>query len=399
MALVLLAVRLRRARGPRRRALVAVLLSSVLLLPVFVVYQVARRVLDLDQAAIDAIGWPLVAARVVFPLGFLVALVQSEIFAAAALRRLLGRLATRPSLSDWHDAVAEALDDPSLRIGYAQDGAFRDADGHDVRASDRPDRLMVPVARDDHVVAAIDADRALTEEPELVRAAAEATLLAVENGHLDHQLRALRERIVEAGDAERRRLARDLHDSTQQRLTALRIHLGLAEELLEDRAGGEAVLRGLAGEIDAALEDLRGVARGERAPTLIRDGLTAALSAVIAAAHLPVSIASDGVGRYPAAVESAVYFGCLEAMQNAVKHAGPGASVSARLAGEDRGLRFVVEDDGVGFEPARVGRGLGLARLTDRVASAGGTVMIDSAPGRGTRVEGFIAAEPVGLTP
>jgi signal transduction histidine kinase len=94
-----------------------------------------------------------------------------------------------------------------------------------------------------------------------------------------------------------------------------------------------------------------------------------------------------------------VYFGCLEAMQNAVKHAGRGASVSARLAGEDRGLRFVVEDDGVGFEPARVGRGLGLARLTDRVASAGGTVMIDSAPGRGTRVEGFIAAEPVSLTP
>jgi signal transduction histidine kinase len=389
---VIMLLRLHGARGPRRRALKAVSLSSVLLLPVFVAFQLSRRVLDLDPDSVDALGWPLVAARVIFPFGFLVALLQSELFAGAALRRLLGQLATRPTLFGWNAAVAKALDDPSLRIGYAQDGGFRDADGHEVPPTPSPNRLWAPVERDGQALAVIEGDGLLAEEPELMRAAAEATLVAVENRHLDGELRALRGRIVEAGDTERRRLARDLHDSTQQRLVALRVHLGLAEGVFEDRMEGQAALRRLGDELDAALDDLRGLVRGLNPPVLGRDGLAAALRTIIAAAQLPSTVVANGVGRYAEPIESAAYFCCLEGIQNAVKHAGPGTSVAVRLAGEDAGLGFVVEDDGRGFDPARVGRGLGLAGMEDRIAAVGGRVVIDSAAGRGTRVIGQISA-------
>ena len=383
--------RLRSASRPRRRALLAVALGSLTLLPMFVAYQLARRVLELDAATLEALEWPLVAARMLFGLGFLIALLQSELFAAAALRRLLAQLAARPSLRGWRAAVADALDDPSLRIGYRIDGVLREADGGELRARDADaGRLWVPVERDGRPLAAIETDAVLAEEPELVRAVSEATLLAVENGHLESDLQAARARIVDAGDAQRRQLARDLHDGAQQRLVALRVHLGLARDVLDAHPDADDLLRRLGGELDDALADLRAIVRGVYPPVLGRDGIPEALRSIAAVATLPVTVEADGVGRYDEPVESTVYFCCVEAIQNAVKYAGPDASVRVGIAASPGRLRFAVEDDGVGFDPDRVAGGLGFANLADRVGALGGTVEVGSRPGRGTCVRGSV---------
>ena len=231
-------------------------------------------------------------------------------------------------------------------------------------------------------------DAALTEDPELVRAAAAATLLAVENGHLESELRASRARIVEAGSTERRRLERDLHDSTQQRLLALRIHLGMAGEQLE-RPEDRARLEGLGADLEVAIDDLRNVARGLYPQLLSRYGVGEALASVTDGGAMP-SNQGRGASRHTEGVELTVYFCCLEALQNAAKHAGDGASAVVVL-GEDReGVHFSVEDDGVGFDPDAVAQAGGLTNMTDRAAAAGGVLRIESALGRGTRVVGRI---------
>jgi signal transduction histidine kinase len=222
-------------------------------------------VLGLAPDALEPLAWALVGARVLLPLGFLAALWQAELFAATSLRRLIERLATRPTVERWRDDIATALDDPPLQLGYHDPSSdrFREAGGAELAPPAPPGRAWVPVERDGRPVAAMVIDEVLTEDPELVRAAAGATLLAVENGHLEGELRASRARIVEAGSTERRRLERDLHDSTQQRLLALRIHLGLAGEQL-DRPEDRARFERLGADLEDAIDDLRNVARDRR---------------------------------------------------------------------------------------------------------------------------------------
>jgi signal transduction histidine kinase len=249
----------------------------------------------------------------------------------------------------------------------------------------------VPVDRDDRPVAALVIDETLAEDPELVRVAAWATLLAVENGDLEGELRASRARILEAGDTERRRIERDLHDSTQQRLVSLRIHLTLAAEQL-GRSEDRATLERVGGEVDEAIDELRTVVHGIYPPILADRGVGAALLVVARRSAMPVKIRNGWRRRHPEAVETAVYFCCLECLQNAAKHAGPGASATIRLSEQDDGVSFVVKDDGAGFDPGEVGRGAGLTNLADRVATVGGTLEIDAGSGRGTRVTGKIPA-------
>src|SRR5262249_1890096 len=160
----------------------------------------------------------------------------------------------------------------------------------------------------------------------------------------------------------------DLHDSAQQRLVALRIHLSLASERLvhpEERAA----IEGLGVEIDAALDDLRNVASAAYPPVLARMGVAAALEPVCRRAALPVTIRDRGLGRHPEAVENAIYFASLEAIQNAAKHAGTGASVMVELGRNERGATFAIADNGVGFDAQGVERGQGLANMADRLAS------------------------------
>ena len=235
-------------------------------------------------------------------------------------------------------------------------------------------------------------DEALAEDPELVRAAASATVLAVENGALEGEVQDARARIAEAGETERRRIQRDLHDSAQQRLVALRIHLGLAGEKLAGSEGGALVSR-LGLEVDEALSEVRSIAHGVP-PALAEHGLAIALRSASRWTAVPVRIVDGGIGRHAADVESTVYFCCLEALQNAAKHGGPGVGATIVLGEADGALSFSIEDDGAGFDLAAADRGDGMANLAERVRSIGGTIEIESAPGRGTRVAGRVPAGP-----
>jgi signal transduction histidine kinase len=391
---VLFIVRLVRASPPRRRTRLAVAASSLLFLPAFIAFHTARAVLEVDPATLEDIGWVLVAARVIFPLGFLAALLQAELFAGRAFRRLLAQLSLRLTPEQWRDAVADAIGDPSLRLAYWEPSTrrYREPDGTVLEEpASKHRRAWVRIDRDGEHVAAMSADAVVGEDPELLDAAGHATLIAVEHGDLEDELRASMSRLVEAGDTERRRIQRDLHDSAQQRLVALRIHLGLAAETLGDRPE-TAVVQRLGHEVDVALDELRSVAHGLYPPLLARRGVPDALRAASHDGPLPVRIADDRFGRQSAAVENTVYFCCLEALQNAAKHAGQDATVDVRLAARNGEVHFSVVDDGIGFDAANAVEGTGLGNIADRIAAAGGALRIDSTPGLGTRVEARLPA-------
>jgi signal transduction histidine kinase len=386
--------RVRAASKPQRRTLMAVAVTSLLFPPAWFALNFAAWILTADPATLDTLAWLVVGARILLPLGFLIALLQAELFAVRALQGLLQRLAARPTPEGWRDMIAEVVDDRALRLAYRDPatGRFREAGGEELLPPPADERrAWVPVEHDGRPVAAMEIDETLAEDPELVRAAASATVMAVENGALEGELRASRTRILEAGQAERRRIERDLHDSAQQRLLALRVHLMLAGEQL-DRTKERETLERLGAEVEQAIDELRDVAHGSHRELLARAGLRAALEDVAARSAVPVSIRGDALARHSVALETTVYFCCLECLQNAAKHAGPGASTVIRLSDGDGHLRFSVEDDGAGFDPAVVARGAGLDNLAERVAALGGTLRIDSRPGHGTRVAGEIPA-------
>jgi signal transduction histidine kinase len=203
------------------------------------------------------------------------------------------------------------------------------------------------------------------------------------------ELRASRRRLVEAQDAERRKIERNLHDGAQQQLVALTIQLGLLEESAEDPRAIRAITPLLKEALRAAVDDLRDLARGIYPPLLAEQGLVAALHSQVRKAPLPVSVEADGVGRYPQDTESTVYFCALEALQNVAKYAGASQAMVG-LACLGGGLRFRVTDDGAGFDPAATRRGTGLVGMADRLAALGGTLDVQSQPGHGTTVQGWL---------
>jgi signal transduction histidine kinase len=390
--LVVFAVRLVRASRPRRRALVAVAVSSLLFLPVFFVYHSSGVIFTLDPGALVTTSWVLVGMRVLWPLGFLAALFQAALFAGVARGTLLEQLVTRPSPGRWRDAIAGALDDPALDLAYwdPASGGYLTPDGTRLVPPDEASsRTWVPVDRGGRPVAAMVIDAALAEDPELVRTAASATVLAVENGNLEGEVRESHLRVLMAGRDERRRIERDIHDSTQQRLVALRIHLSLAGEQL-DGPEQQAIVEQLGIEVEDAIDDLRSVAAGIYPPLLTEHGLGVALRSASLRTAIPISIEAREMGRYPELVEVAVYFSCLELLQNAAKHAGSHATVAVELVDDGDSLHFNIEDDGVGFDPQFVRRGAGLANIADRMSAVDGEVRIDSAHGAGTRVRGRV---------
>ena len=173
----------------------------------------------------------------------------------------------------------------------------------------------------------------------------------------NEELRASRARIVAAGDAERRKLERNLHDGAQQHLVALAVKLRLAKDAVEDDPPGAIeMMDELRGDIQDAIQELRALAHGIFPPLLVSGGLTEALPAAAGRAALPTTADVSGLRRYPSEVEAAVYFCCLEALQNAGKHAGDGAKAKLRVWEDDGVLHFEVSDNGVGFTPHRRGR-------------------------------------------
>ena len=211
------------------------------------------------------------------------------------------------------------------------------------------------------------------------------------------ELRASRQRVIAAQDMERRRLERNLHDGAQQHLVALKLKLSLLAGLIERDAGRAVSLsRELSSDTDEAIDAIRDLARGLYPPLLAERGLGAALAAQARRATLPVEVEADGLPRFRQEVEAAVYFCCLEAMQNVQKYAGA-QSARVSLAQRDGRLEFEVADDGTGFDTATVRRGSGLTNMEDRLDALGGSFRVESGPG-GTRLRGAVPVAQAGAT-
>jgi signal transduction histidine kinase len=210
------------------------------------------------------------------------------------------------------------------------------------------------------------------------------------NVRLIEELRASRQRLVAAQDEERRRLERNIHDGAQQQLVALGVKLRLADTLVDhDAAKAHEMLGQLQTETQGAIDDLRDLARGIYPPLLADQGLTAALKAQSRKSSVEVAVDADGVSRYAQEIEAAVYFSCLEALQNVAKYAGADrASIS--LVQHDGSLDFTIADDGRGFDVDTVERGTGLQGIADRLDAIGGSVRVESKPGTGTNVYGTV---------
>jgi signal transduction histidine kinase len=205
------------------------------------------------------------------------------------------------------------------------------------------------------------------------------------------ELQASRARIVAAADAERRRIERNLHDGAQQRLVALAVKLGLARRLVDGDLGqARGMLDELRDEVKDAVEELRSLAHGIYPPLLLDQGLAAALGSAAQRATIATRVEAGPIGRYPADVEAAAYFCCLEALQNAMKHAGPEATAVIRVWEEGGALRFSVSDDGAGFDAGAAATGTGFVNMADRLGAIGGSLRVESAPGGGTSVVGFL---------
>jgi signal transduction histidine kinase len=224
----------------------------------------------------------------------------------------------------------------------------------------------------------------------LVRDLASQAGLVLRNVRLVEELRASQRRLVTAQDQERRRLERNIHDGAQQQLVALSVKTRLARDLTaRDPAKVAEMLTQIDAEIQTAVGDLRDLARGIYPPLLIDEGLGAALDAQARRSPVPTTIRANGLGRYAPEVEAAVYFSCLEALQNVAKYAEAN-SATVILAQSNGHLTFEVVDDGRGFDPAAERTGTGLQGIADRLGALHGEVAIRSQPGAGTRVRGRI---------
>jgi len=213
------------------------------------------------------------------------------------------------------------------------------------------------------------------------------------------ELQASRGRLVAAADAERRRIERNLHDGAQQHLVALAVKVRLLEQLAErDPERARSLMTQLQDDVRSAIEELRSLAHGIYPPLLSSAGLGVAMSAACRRAPIPASLEADGVGRYAPEIEAAVYFCCLEALQNVAKYAGAAASARVRIWEDAGGLLFEICDDGAGFEPDRNAEGAGLTNMRDRIGAVGGTLRVES-DGGGTRIRGVVPLSGTGIDP
>jgi signal transduction histidine kinase len=243
------------------------------------------------------------------------------------------------------------------------------------------------------------------EEERVLTELARQVALALHNSALDtalqaslddlkvanEELRASRARIVAASDHSRRQIERNLHDGAQQHLVALAVKLGLARQLVDsDPATVASLLEELRTDAQTTLTELRELAHGIYPPLLMDRGLSEALVAAANRSVLPATVEAD-VGRYPPDIEAAIYFCCLEALQNAGKHAGEGATIAISVAERDHVLRFEVADTGAGFSADGAAiTGHGFVNMADRLGAIGGSLGVDSAPGAGTKISGSI---------
>jgi signal transduction histidine kinase len=372
------------ASHARRRALLPSLAGGACLL-----LFAALLVNDLAAGSrSQALLWVAACSLVTVPAAFLVGLLRSRL-ARGALAELILALRTRRDIP-LQAALAHTLDDPELVIAYRLPGSlgYADADGDPV--------LVPPVARDrstasiGHDLAALVYDAGLDDDPDLVEAVCAAAAIAIENERLHAEsaqrvveLRASRERLVAAGDAERRRLERNLHDGAQQRLVAIALQLRVLQgRIRRDPAAAEALASAVSDELALSLAELRELARGIH-PAVLEHGLAAALRSLATRAVVPTLVSCELTAPLPPPVELAVYFVASEALANVGKYAqATSATIRARSAGQVASIE--IADDGIGGADARAGSGL--RGLVDRVEALEGTLRVSSPAGKGTIV-------------
>ncbi len=323
--------------------------------------------------------------------------------------RLMGSLArslltsTLSADAPVREALAESLGDRTLSIAYwlPDREAFVDEEGHPVPLPEPgSDRAWTAVDYEGQRVAAIIHAAHLEASPELVQAAAAAASLALDNERLKadlrarvEELRASRVRIVEASNAARRKVERDLHDGAQQQLVALALELQLLRTRVGENPDALELIDGIDQKLRAALEELRELARGIHPGILTDRGLAVALDALVTRAPLPVVQEIDLPERPPAPVETVGYYVITEALANVLKYAeAKTAVVRAHYSGED--VIVELEDDGNGRADER--KGSGLQGLRDRVATLDGTLMVIAEPGTGTLIRARIPCRGAG---
>src|SRR5215216_409964 len=381
-----IAARWRSASRPLRRALLPSLWGAFCA----VVYAATLTSL-LAGSPIDELNWPLNAALVTVPAALAWSLLRSRL-ARGGLADLFRELGSLRGVR-LEGGLAKVLGDPGLVLAYRVPGeqSYIDGRGRPV-ALPAPggDCAVAPVERDGRELAMLIHDASLDDDPELVGAVAAAAGIALDDARLHAEsedrlaeLRASRERIVAAGDAERRRLERNLHDGAQQRLVSVALQLRMIQrQIRTDPAGAERLVTSAGEELSRSLEELRELARGIH-PSVLNHGLKAALGSLASRASVPTAVDYEPPARLPDQVELAAYFVACEALANVAKYARA-TKASVRVSRRDGMALVEITDDGVGG--ADESAGTGLQGLADRVAALDGTLRILSPPGVGTVV-------------
>jgi signal transduction histidine kinase len=388
-----LVLRWRIATRPERRLYAPVYAAGVALM-LAVIAQLGLQTSGSDGRALDVAFIISVVPLALVPYMFVAAFVRTRMAQGGAVGELITRLGEAPRPGGLREAVADAVDDPSLELLFwlPEQGHYVDAEGHEFPLpEDDPTRVVTKVERDGECIAAIVHDGALPGMSKHVQAVGAAAGLALENERLDaalraklDELRSSRERMLRIGLEERRRLERDLHDGAQQRLVSMALNIRLARaKLNEDPLAAEQLLASAGSELDSALAELRELARGIHPAVLTDRGLATALETLANRAPVPVEVGDLPDGRLPEAVELAAYFVVAEALTNVAKYSD---ASHATVQVERHNGRLVVEvaDDGIGG--ADPGRGTGLRGLADRLAVLEGRLEVESAHGQGTTI-------------
>jgi signal transduction histidine kinase len=396
VVLGLLVTRWRRATPPGRRVLATVLPAGALAVTLLAAQLILQVTGEGDLR--DVTDLVSLAAFAAVPLVFLAGMVRDQALRSGSVGGLVVELGTRHGDVDLGSALRRALRDDTLEVVYStdDDGSYVDAHGRPVDLSVLPrGRTATKVARGGRTVAALVHDSALRDDPSLVDAVSAAAGLALENERLQAQLRARldelrasRARIVEAGDAERRRLERNLHDGAQQRLVVLSLGVRMARSRLDtDPTGAGALLEDAGAQLDLALAELRELARGIHPAVLTDRGLGPAIESLVGRSALNVTVLSLPQTRLPPRTEVAAYFVVAEALTNVVKYASA-SRVTVDVSEHDGNVVVEISDDGVGGADPRAGSGL--RGLADRVEALDGLLHVVSPTGEGTTVRAVI---------
>ena len=329
-----------------------------------------------------------IVSRLLLPIGFLIGMMRSRLDRGEVGDLVIGLDRAQPS-RNLREVLAMTLHDPSLEVAYwmPEQHRFVDVSGQEVDIPvESPIRAVTMVESGAEQLAAIVHDPALRDDPRLVEAVVSTARMAIERERLTAQVRAQleevrasRARIIEATDAERRRVERDLHDGAQQRLVALAMRLQLAKE---SSVGASSLLDEATAELQVAIGEVRALARGLHPTILTEAGLGAAMDALAERAPLPVTVAAPDA-RYPAPIEATAYFVVAEALTNVARYAVASEAYVDIVEDRHRLVVTVADDGGGGADPAR---GSGLRGLADRLAAIGGTLTVTSPPGHGTIV-------------